>query len=114
ERLEDVRGNRNLQGGGIDLLSNAQPFAKAGLLDFQVKIEELHLATQRDLVLLGSVKVHAKKIAERANHLLRGDRLSSHQRDDGVKRVKKEVGLELRLERLQIRLRKARFQFQGP
>ncbi len=87
---------------------DGQPVAEARLLDFEIFLQELELVLERDFLLAALVERDAKQIAQPRQHLIGGFHVAVHQRRDRVERVEEKVGMQLPLQRLQLRLGKLR------
>src|SRR5690606_41366875 len=85
--------------------------AKAHALDLEVPIDERGFLGQRDLRLRVRVEHAPEQITQRRDRLYSGFAVAGpDQRSDGVQAVEQEVRMQLRRERLELRLAQLRFE----
>src|ERR1051326_8029851 len=100
QRLQYEVGHEQVERAGLDGAAHFEPLAEAHLLDFEVFIEVLHLAFQRDLLNAGTIEGEPQKIAEPRDHAVGALHITIHERGDGVQRVEEKMRLKLHLENL--------------
>src|SRR5215470_13927724 len=89
---------------------DAQLIAKARLLNFEVAIDEVHLFTQRHLLLFGLAKRKPQQIAQRHERSLGKPWVAAKQSGNRVQAVKKKMRMQLCTQRAQPGVGKVRFQ----
>src|ERR1051325_3878335 len=104
ERLKDhVRNTRLFERRGHGD-GDFQPFAEPDLLDFEIEREKLQLFLQADLLRSDALERPAEKFAQLPQCRAGEFRILLDQHVDGVQRIEQEVGLELHLQSLELRL----------
>jgi hypothetical protein len=114
ERLEEKPGDFRGECGGLDGELSGEAGAETFALNAEVQLEGVELIAQGGKLIVGFPQREAEQVAESRQHANRAGRfLLQHQADDGVVRIEKEVGLQLRLEGQQLGLGESRFELRG-
>jgi hypothetical protein len=111
--LEDEVGDGRVEGARIYVHPGGEAVAEADALDFEVAGEELQLLLERDFLRAGVLQGEAEEVAEPRDHAVGALRVGVDEGRNRVQRVKEEVGLELHLQGLQLRVRELRFELRG-
>src|SRR4029434_11074745 len=98
--------------GGLN--RDTQPALEPGRLDGEKVVQERQLLTQGHQWLSGVTQGRAEQVAELCHEPSRGYRARLGERADRVERVEEKVRLQLRTQRLQLRLDEAPLEIGRP
>src|ERR1043166_4984710 len=104
DRLEDQIRNADVEHLWIDANIGRESILKTNPLNLEVAVQELDLLLKCDLHRTGVLECQAQEVAETRDHLAGGLCVPVQQGRDRMQRIKKEVRMNLHLQRFQLRL----------
>ena len=99
---------------GAASISTSRRSAESDVFNFEVALQELQLLAQGDFLRFGAVEGGAQQFAQAADHAVGRINILVHERGDRVEAVKQEMGIQLHLERLELRLEPGVFPVRWP
>ena len=113
EGLKDQARNERAPGRVADVDRDAQAFTVAEALDGEIRLDELELSIQRQLLDVGGFKRAAQQLGELGQHQLGTVRIIPHQPRYGIQGVEQEMRVQLHLEGLDLGTSELHFELRG-
>src|SRR5262249_51875684 len=85
---------------------HTQSILKSNPFDFEIRLQQLHFTAQRNLICTRTIERKSQKLPETRRHAIGCFNIRHLKRGNRVQCVEQKMRLQLRLERLELRLRR--------